>query len=353
MKKTRNQIRDEIAGLMFRGALIGIIAFTAAVAFMVIPRQLGRIWPVETVQTGFRGTGMEVVDFVSDSEALAAANIPPVATSVPIPPEPGEPLARDVYPNSEPLGHLTVRNYDRLVAQMREWVGNDTLFSEEENYATEVARLMIPMTWNINENWDGHVADTAVTCYTCHRGEQVPANVWNIPEPLNDWAGPSAMFQNQARASTYSTTLPVDALQTYLLEDEQLVGVHGYSSRDEDDSSNASIYHTYQTYALMMHFANSLGVNCTYCHNTRSPADPAGYTPQWGTAQLGRIMVQEINNEYILATEPLLPPERLGPLGDVAKVNCTTCHQGATKPLLGQSMVAEWPELISSEPVYE
>ncbi len=69
--------------------------------------------------------------------------------------------------------------------------------------------------------------------------------------------------------------------------------------------------------------------------------------------QLGRIMVQEINNEYILATEPLLPPERLGPLGDAAKVNCNTCHQGATKPLLGQSMVAEWPELISAEPVYE
>ena len=352
MKKTRNQIRDEITGLMFRGAMIGIIAFTAAIAFMAVPRILGGIWPVDPVQTGFRGTGMEVVRFASDNEARDARNIVLAAPVAPITPEPGEPLARDVYPDSAPLGDLTVRNYERLVAQMREWVGNDTIFSGEENYATEVSRLHIDMTRNLNENWDSHNGEAGVTCYTCHQGEQVPQNTWFSPEPLNSWAGPSAMFQNQARASTYSTTLPVDAIQTYLLEEDQLVGVHGYSSRDEDGSSNASIYHTYQTYALMMHFANSIGANCTYCHNTRSPADPEGYTPAWGVAQLGRVMTQEINNEYIVPSEALTPAERLGPLGDVAKVNCMTCHMGAAKNL-GGPVLADWPELVSAEPVYE
>jgi photosynthetic reaction center cytochrome c subunit len=353
MSKTRNQIRDEMTGLLLRGGFIGILMFLAAIAFMVIPVQLGKIWPTEGEQTGFRGTGMNVVEFVSDNADLAAANVMPVAEVGPIPPEPGEPLARDVYPNSEPLGHLTARNYERLVAAMREWVGNDTLFSEEETYATAVARNMIEMVWNINENWDGHVAQTGVTCYTCHRGNAVPSNVWFSPEPLNSWAGPSANMQNQARAANYSTALPVDALQVYLLEDSQLVGVHGYAPRDEDGSSNVSIYHTYQTFALMQHFSNSLGVNCTYCHNTRAPAEPEGHTPQWGVAQLGRAMVVETNNEYVLPNLPLLPEERLGPLGDVSKVSCTTCHQGAAKPLLGQSMLADWPELASSEPTYE
>jgi photosynthetic reaction center cytochrome c subunit len=32
-------------------------------------------------------------------------------------------------------------------------------------------------------------------------------------------------------------------------------------------------------------------------------------------------------------------------LGDVAKVNCATCHQGLFKPLYGASMAKDYPEL--------
>jgi photosynthetic reaction center cytochrome c subunit len=352
--KTRSQLRDEVTGLLLRGGLYGLIAFALALAFMAVPRLIGGIWPTESVQTGFRGTGMAVPEFVSDVAELEIENVAPGAAEPPVPPAPGDQLAGDVYENAGPLAHLTVANYDRLVDAMRTWVGHPDLFAEGElNYQTEVAYRMIQMTWAINSDWDGHVQATGVTCYTCHRGNNVPLNVWNLPEPHSDWAGPSAMYQNRAVAANYSTALPIDALRTYLLEDEQPVGVHGYSARDTDGTSNASIYHTYQTFALMMHFSSSLGVNCTYCHNTRSPADPEGFTPQWAVAQLGRAMVQEINNVHILPTQELLPPERLGPQGDVAKANCTTCHQGAAKPLLGQSMLGDWPELASSEPVYE
>jgi photosynthetic reaction center cytochrome c subunit len=354
MSKSRQQIRDEMTGLLLRGGLVGLVAFAAAVGYMAIPRQLGKIQPTEAVQTGPRGTGMATIDFTKDNASLAALNVlPENAAGGPVPPAGGEQLAGDVYPNAGPLGHLTVANYDRLVAAMRTWVGNDQIFGETDTYATQVAYRMVEMTWAINEEWDAHHIGTGVTCYTCHRGNQVPQNVWFLPEPNSSWAGPSARYQNAAMAANYSTALPVDAMTTYLLDPDSQVNVHGYTSRDEDGSSNASIYKTYQTYSLMQHFSNGLGVNCTYCHNTRAPADPAGHTPAWASAQLGRQMVIELNNAHVLPTQELLPPERLGPMGDVAKINCSTCHQGANKPLLGQSMLAEWPELASREPVYQ
>ncbi len=37
---------------------------------------------------------------------------------------------------------------------------------------------MLQMTRAINAQWKQHVADTGVTCYTCHRGQPVPAEVW-------------------------------------------------------------------------------------------------------------------------------------------------------------------------------
>ncbi len=352
MSKTRNQIRDEVTGLLARGGLIGLVTFVAAVAFMAVPRQIGRIWPTETTQTGPRGTGMAAIDFERGNAALAAVNALPPTAEGPLPPVSDEALAGDTVGNADPLGHLTLRNYNRVVGAMRQWVGWDNLFAEEETYTTAVARRMIAMTWAINEEWDAHVGPSGVTCYTCHRGNNVPQNVWFLPEPNSRWAGPSAMYQNQAMAANYSTALPIDAMRTYLLESDQLVGVNGYESRNTTGEPGASIYQTYQTFSLMQHFSNALGVNCTYCHNTRSIADPEGFTPQWGVAQIGRSMVQDINNTHILPTLDLLPAERLGPLGDVAKVNCTTCHQGAAKPLLGQSMLADWPELVGPEPVY-
>jgi len=49
--------------------------------------------------------------------------------------------------------------------------------------------------------------------------------------------------------------------------------------------------------------------------------------------------------------EPLtstFPDHRKGETGDVAKLNCATCHQGAYKPLNGAPMAKEFPELASS-----
>ncbi len=354
MAKSRQQIRDEMTGLLLRGGLIGVIAFAAAVAFMVIPIQIGKIWPTTSIQTGYRGTGMDVIRFDTQIAATVAANTPPVL-GAPIPPEAGAPLEGDAYPFAEAagVGNLTVANFDRLNAAIAVWVAPEAAFGASDGYLQAISVRHLEMTRAINDEWDAHVGPTGVNCYTCHRGESVPLDTWFSPEPLNNWAGPNAMFQNQATAMNYSTALPVDAMQTYLLETEQLVGVNGYDSRNTTGEPGASIYHTYQTFSLMQHFANSLGVNCTYCHNTRSIADPAGFTPQWASAQIGRAMTQDINNTWIVPDLELLPPERLGPLGDPAKVNCATCHLGAPQTFNGESAVVDFPELVSAEPVYE
>ena len=41
---------------------------------------------------------------------------------------------------------------------------------------------------------------------------------------------------------------------------------------------------------------------------------------------------------------------RLGPTGDAPKANCTTCHQGAYKPLYGANMLDDYPSLGESLP---
>jgi photosynthetic reaction center cytochrome c subunit len=92
----------------------------------------------------------------------------------------------------------------------------------------------------------------------------------------------------------------------------------------------------------MMHLSQGLGVNCTFCHNTQNFADWANSTPQRVTAWHGIRMAREINNEYIDTLAGVFPANRKGPMGDVAKVNCATCHQGVNKPLYGVSMVADY-----------
>jgi len=91
--------------------------------------------------------------------------------------------------------------------------------------------------------------------------------------------------------------------------------------------------------------ANSLGVNCTYCHNSRAWADWDQSTPQRTVAWYGIRMARGLNNQYLVPLTEVFPTNRKGPLGDVAKINCQTCHQGVYKPYFGESMAKAYPEL--------
>ena len=77
---------------------------------------------------------------------------------------------------------------------------------------------MMQMTRHINKDWKAHVAVTGVTCYTCHRGMPVPANIWfDNPGPPHA-AGFSATNDGMGHPARVngSTALPVNALQNTL-----------------------------------------------------------------------------------------------------------------------------------------
>ena len=95
----------------------------------------------------------------------------------------------------------------------------------------------------------------------------------------------------------------------------------------------------------MMHISKALGVNCTFCHNSRSFTAWDQSTPQRATTWYGIRMTRDLNANYLEGLSAQFPHTRLGPLGDVPKVNCATCHQGVYKPLFGVSMLKDYPEL--------
>jgi photosynthetic reaction center cytochrome c subunit len=127
------------------------------------------------------------------------------------------------------------------------------------------------------------------------------------------------------------------------LSGESDIRVNGTTPLPE--GNRHSIKQTEWTYGLMMHMSNALGVNCTYCHNSRNFMAWDQSNPARASAWYGIRMVRDLNEHYLQPLAPVFPHARWGPLGDAAKANCATCHQGAYKPLYGASMLADYPEL--------
>ena len=307
--------------------------------------------PVDTVQRGFRGTGMEQVYNPRAVALLAASNIVPEASPAA---SPEGPKAKDVFKNVKVLGELSVGEFTRLMLAMTSWVApeqgcgychNLQNLADDSKYTKVVARRMTQMTQHINADWKTHVSTTGVTCYTCHRGKNIPENVWFGPEAsrhsggmLGDDAG-----QNKAATSVALASLPYDPFTPYISKtsaDIRVIGATALPTGNRSSTKQAE-----HTYGLMMHISKSLGVNCTYCHNTRSFAEWNASPPQRATAWYGLRMVGDLNSAYMTPLTIAFPANRLGPTGDVAKTNCATCHQGAYKPLYGASMLKDYPEL--------
>ena len=97
------------------------------------------------------------------------------------------------------------------------------------------------------------------------------------------------------------SSLPNDPFSQYFGK-EQDIRVVSTSALPAGNSS--SIQETEGTYGLMMHFSQALGVNCTFCHNSRSFAAWDNSTPQRATAWHGIRMVRDLNTTYL---DPLLP----------------------------------------------
>ena len=315
--------------------------------------------PIETVQTGFRGTAMVQVYNPRTIAKQVPLNVAPEA------PEAASadgPKAKDIYQNVKVLGDLSVAQFTRHMVSITQWVApeagcaychNLENLADDSKYTKVVARRMIEMTQRINSDWKQHVAETGVTCYTCHRGNNVPQQVWYAPKDrkyansvLGDLAG-----QNQAAKSVGLTSLPFDPFTPYLMGAADIrVNGDAAMAMKGDAANRHSTKQAEHTFALMVHMSESLGVNCTYCHNTRNFQAWDESRPQRVTSWHGIRMARDINNDYLTPLTGNFPANRLGPKGDVAKVNCTTCHQGAYKPLYGAPMAKDFPELQALAP---
>jgi outer membrane protein OmpA-like peptidoglycan-associated protein len=310
--------------------------------------------PTDSVQWGYRGNSMTQLYKPGRLNELVKLNeIPPPEPSDPY--DPTFPMATEVHQNVQVLTDLNALEFARLMNALSTWIApeegcaychNPENLAEDSKYTKLVARQMIKMTRDINANWSSHVVQTGVTCWTCHRGQAVPSDIWfTAPKPktpssgLTGWKG----GQNLAGvANSGYSSLPYDPLTPFLLEETD-VRVQGTEALPY--GNRQSIKQTEWTYSLMMYISQSLGVNCTYCHQTRAMGRWEESTPQRVTAWHGIRMVRNINQEHLVPLLDLYPQERLGPLGDAPKAACATCHKGSYKPLFGFSMLDDYPSL--------
>jgi photosynthetic reaction center cytochrome c subunit len=303
-------------------------------------------------QRGPRGTSQIQVVKPEAVARLAELNV------IPPPEDPADlesPPATETFVNVKVLTDVSATEFSRLMQALSTWVSpvegcdfchdSDNLETDDK-YTKVVARRMLEMTRRINTEWKSHVGETGVTCWTCHRGEAVPSGDWFADPGLLASVGfiGRRNGQNTPSPNAGGSALPSDPLSTYLTDAATDIRVQGTTPLKTRDRP-PSIQETEWTYALMMYMSDSLGVNCTYCHNTRALARWEESSPQRATAWHGIRMVRMLNTEYLTPMTPLFPEHRLGPSGDAPKVGCATCHKGTFKPLNGVSPLADYPIL--------
>ncbi len=350
----------KLSATALTASLVGIVV----AVMLAIPMMLQ--WerpPMDSEQLGYRGLGMEQITNPRLAEKVRAANTAPASDDAVD--NDGVLVKNDPenYKNVQVLGDLDTAQFNRLMGAITTWVApqegenagcaychNVENMASDEVYTKVVARRMLQMTQAINGSYSSHVQQTGVTCYTCHRGQPVPANVWSI-NPGPKQAGGMAANRDGQNLAGYEppaySSLPFDPFTT-LLAPGAKIRVAATTALPGD--TGGSMRATEETYSLMMHMSTALGVNCTFCHNSRQFSSWEESRPQRVTAWHGIKMVGDINTEYLDPLTDVFPANRKGPMGDVLKVNCATCHNGVNKPLYGVSMAKDYPELSGPVP---
>lgn len=310
--------------------------------------------PKQSVQYGHRGTGMDQVTLKKVAMAKDDVPAPPYDS-----PSTEGPRAREVYQNVQVLGDVSEEQFTYTMAAITAWVApekgcnychNPENMASDEIYTKVAARKMLQMTRNINQNWTKHVATTGVTCWTCHRGNAIPANYWALPEPGKNGIIGNLHGQNQPLPASAYSSLPNASLALYLTGDPKTdKSIRVVSDGMHPTTANKlTVKETEPQYALMNHISTSLGVNCTFCHNAQAFKPWNISTPKRATAWYGLRMVRDINGQYISGLKDVFPAHRKGPMGDPFKVSCATCHQGKSKPMGGYKMAKDYPALWGS-----
>ena len=322
------------------------VPFAAVVASVVL---VGCERPSpEVVQAGYRGLAMEQNYNPRLLQQSLKANIPPEAIPAAAP---GGPLVKDVYQNVQVLKDQTVAEFTRTMVAVTTWVapkegcnychvpGN---WASDDIYTKVVSRRMFEMVRATNADWKDHVAATGVTCYTCHRGNPVPKYVWTTDPGPGQPSGMKPTGQNYGASTVAYAALPYDPFTPFL---DQANEIRVVGTTALPAGNRTSIKQAEWTYGLMMQMSDALGVNCTFCHNTRQFADWNESTPKRTTAWYAIRHVRDMNQNFIWPLNDALPASRKGPYGDPFKISCMTCHQGAYKPLYGAQMAKDYPAL--------
>ncbi len=278
--------------------------------------------PVDHRTVGWRGIGMQEIENPRsrDADSTALAAIIPVLTPAAVD---TEPMAAGTYENVQVLGNLSEIEFNLTMAAITQWVSPEegctychyvdpetgaVDMASDDVYTKVVSRQMFRMVKEINREWSSHVGDAGVSCYTCHQGQPVPQYYWHFgDEP--------------------------DGLRHFLDRDDiRVQSTWAIASEGENDVTTNQTWYTYET---MIHISNSLGVTCTYCHQSSRWGDWEESPPARTQALRGIRMVRASNLGHMLPLEPEWPAERRGEMGDGPKIECLTCHQERNVPQYG------------------
>ena len=347
--------------------LIVVVGAVATVGAVFVPP-----WhrPVAGTQLGFRASSM--VQFAGTVPAYLALNGDPAPNN---PPEHYgvDPAAlTDTRPATEAYPGITVPpgttagEFMKLHVAITNWTApkNGCAFCHTgTNYASNAkpqmhtARVMTEMVRKLNADWGSHLGNAGVTCYTCHRGQNVPPMVFYpsqapLPNHFANWEE----NWNYA-ASTVRDFFPPNGFEEYNL---QSTPAHIQSNTALTSNGPAGQDEFKRQYEYMMQMSDGIGVNCGFCHNSRAFFDWGQSTPMRWSGLSGLHMTRRINNEVLMPLAqtmpqtrevvdglhpPIIPSYEAGPQNGNALVICATCHYGAPKPLNGLNMAHDYPLL--------
>ena len=335
-------------------ALIGLVAVAAFVLF--VPTWTGP--PKTAREVGFP----QQMLFTGKVEQADFNRVP-----TPLPPATdGGPAATAVYKNVQVLTDVSAAEFMRLQTAITAWVAPKqgcafchagTDYASDAVPAKLAARVMLRMTRHINSDWSNHVAQAGVTCYTCHRGRPVPAEIWfpSSPPPHNTFLGRQENWQEAA--DTVRKFFPDASYSEYLLDDEPIAA---QSTTVEHSNTVAAQVEVKRIYEMMMTMSDGIGVNCGYCHNSRNFQSWAESTPFRWVGYYAIRMVRDLNRNFLLPIAaiipqtrtlegqtrlPVLPAREAGSQLGNGLVLCATCHMGSTKPMGGANMLHDYPGL--------
>ena len=287
------------------------------------------------------------------------APLPPVTSS-------GQ-KASAAYKNVKVLGDVDAAEFMRLQQAITQWVSPKqgcAFCHQGDDYASDAkpqkvaARLMLQMTQTINANWSNHVAPAGVTCFTCHRGQPIPAETWfpQPPQPARPLIAKQEPYYEAA--DTVRKFFPDAGWAEYFVGHEN---ISAQSLSALPDHQVHSLLVNKRIYEMMMQMADGMGVNCGFCHNSRAFFDWSQSTPQRWTAYYAIQQIRDLNNDYLLkladampvtrvrvhqTSLPVLPANQRGILEGNGLAVCATCHYAQPKPMGGANVIGAYPELV-------